>query len=99
MPRATCSKSNPPRCPNEIEYDKAGCRIQANPIAGRARRLRRPGEDLRPWRQGTACAQGRLPQSWIRRRPDALAAALAQSRFSIRDEGVARRIDLERPDA
>ena len=59
--------------------------------ARRPRRLRRPGQDLRPRRQGPARAQGRLPQGRLRGRPDAAAAPHAQGRLPLGHQGAARR--------
>ena len=55
--------------------------------ARRPRRLRRPGQDLRPRRQGPARAQGRLPQGRLRRRPDADPAPHAEGRLPLGHEG------------
>ena len=65
--------------------------LQAQPPARGSRRVGRPGQDLRPWRQGPARAQGRLPQGRLRGRPDAAAASHAQGRLPFGHEGVARR--------
>ena len=57
--------------------------------ARRSRRLGRPGQDLRPRRQGPARAQGRLSQGRLRRRPDADPAPPAEGRLPL--EGRAAR--------
>ncbi len=58
---------------------------QEDAPARRSRRVRRPGQDLRPRRQGSARAQGRLSQGRLRRRPDAAAASPAEGRLPLED--------------
>ena len=61
----------------------ASGRPQDAPARG-TRRFRRPGQDLRPRREGPARAQGRLPQGRLRRRPDAAFSAACRRSASAR---------------
>ena len=65
---------------------KPAAGAQACAPARGPRRLRRPGQDLRPRRQGPARPQGRLPQGRLRRRPDAAAAPPAEGRLPLEDQ-------------
>ena len=75
---------------------KPGARRPQDAPARRTRRFRRPGQDLRPWREGPARAQGRLPQGRLRRRPDAAAAPPAEGRLPLEDRSDAAEVRLRR---
>src|SRR3546814_1053959 len=47
-----------------------------------------PGQDCRPWPQGSDRAFGRLPQGRLRRRPDADPAPPAEARLQVADQVV-----------